>query len=43
MDMEDWTIANIIDTCFPGGKTILKKVSNYKNEIFPEQNENLCL
>lgn len=42
--MEDQTLANITDIRFPDRKAMLrKKISNYKNEIFPEQNENLCL
>lgn len=44
MDLEDRTLANITDICFPDGRSILRKISlDYKNEIFPEQNENLCI
>lgn len=42
MDLKDRTLANITDICFPNGKTRLTKISlDYKNEIFPEQKENL--
>lgn len=41
MDSENRTLANITDICFPDEKTRLTKKNHYKNEIFPEQNENL--